>query len=123
MTTDTTLQAQDDAAEAVAVAPRVTLKYLEETIVVGTNWFTAADAAGALGQPTNRPMELLTICVLTLANGFTVTGTSACASPENFNSELGREISKRNAMEKVWELEGYLLRQRLAEGKVLAEAE
>ncbi len=55
----------------------------------------------------------LTICCLTLKNGFTVTGESACASPENFNAELGRKIAKDNAINKIWMLEGYLLKQRL----------
>lgn len=56
----------------------------------------------------------LTVCVLTLKNGFTVTGESACASPENFNVELGRKIARDNARQKIWALEGYSLRNRLA---------
>ena len=55
----------------------------------------------------------LTVCVLTLRNGFTVTGESACASPENFNEEIGRKIARENARNKIWALEGYLLKQRL----------
>jgi hypothetical protein len=54
-----------------------------------------------------------TVCLLTLKNGFTVTGESACASPANFNAELGQKISRENAREKIWALEGYLLKQRL----------
>jgi hypothetical protein len=57
----------------------------------------------------------LTLCCLTLQNGFTVTGESACASPENFNAELGRKIARDKARDKIWTLEGYLLRQRLHE--------
>lgn len=56
-----------------------------------------------------------TSCLLTLENGFTVHGESACASPENFNEELGRKIARDNAKHKIWALEGYLLRQRLHE--------
>lgn len=55
----------------------------------------------------------VTVCLLTLRNGYTVTGESACASPENFNAELGRKIARDNARNKIWQLEGYLLRQRL----------
>lgn len=55
----------------------------------------------------------VTICCLYLANGFTVTGESACASKENFDEEIGRKIARNNAREKIWQLEGYLLRQRL----------
>ena len=57
----------------------------------------------------------LTVCCLTLKNGFTVTGESACASPDNFNAEIGEKISFENARNKVWALEGYLLKQRLYE--------
>lgn len=60
-------------------------------------------------------MGLLTFCVLVLENGFTVTGESACASPENFNEEIGRKIAYDNAIDKVWLLEGYLLKQNLHE--------
>lgn len=56
---------------------------------------------------------MLTVCVLTLRNGFTVTGESACASPENFDAEIGRKISRENARQKIWALEGYLLRETL----------
>jgi hypothetical protein len=60
------------------------------------------------------PKSCLTICCITLANGFTVTGESACASPENFNKEIGEEIAFRNARDKIWSLEGYLLKEKLA---------
>lgn len=59
----------------------------------------------------------LTVCVLTLRNGFTVTGESACASPENFDENLGRKIARSNARDKIWALEGYLLKETLS-GKV-----
>lgn len=65
------------------------------------------------------PGTTLTLCVLTLRNGFTVTGESACASPENFDAAIGRDIARRNAREKIWALEGYLLKAILA-GHVLA---
>lgn len=61
------------------------------------------------------PDTCLTVCVLTLKNGFTVTGESACASPENFDEEIGRSIARRNAKDKIWSLEGYLLKQKLYE--------
>lgn len=56
----------------------------------------------------------LTVCCLVLENGFTVTGESACASPENFDAEIGRDIALGNAREKIWTLEGYLLKERLS---------
>ena len=60
------------------------------------------------------PGSQLTVCCLTLRNGFTVIGESACASPENFDEELGRKIARGKARDKIWALEGYLLKERLA---------
>ena len=61
----------------------------------------------------HRLTEVLTVCVLTLDNGFTVTGESACASPENYNEEIGNNIAFKNARDKIWLLEGYLLKEKL----------
>lgn len=55
-----------------------------------------------------------TTCLLTLENGFTVLGESACASPENFDAEIGRKIARDNARNKIWALEGYLLKEQLS---------
>ncbi len=104
-------------------APRITPADIEANIL-REHYFTAAD--GVNGEMSNRPirgtdspdvpvvLSLLTFCVLVLRNGFTVTGESACASPENFNSELGRKIARTNAIQKVWPLMGYELRSELS---------
>jgi hypothetical protein len=68
-----------------------------------------------MGKDFHRLTPTLTVCVITLANGFTVTGESACASPENYNAEIGMEISFANAREKIWVLEGYLLKDALTQ--------
>ena len=60
------------------------------------------------------PGTVLTVCALTLQNGFNVVGESAPASPENFNEALGRKIAREKAREKIWALEGYVLKNRLA---------
>lgn len=57
----------------------------------------------------------LTVCILTLQNGYTVTGESCCVDIKNFNKEIGEKVSKANAVDKIWGLEGYLLKQRLYE--------
>jgi hypothetical protein len=62
----------------------------------------------------------LTVCCLTLKNGFNVIGTSAAVSLANFDEELGRKIARANAKDKVWELEGYLLKQRLYTESVIS---
>lgn len=61
------------------------------------------------------PGTVLTVCALTLRNGFHVTGESACASPDNFDPEIGRKLARDQARNKIWPLEGYLLRSKLAE--------
>lgn len=105
-------------------APRVTPADIEANID-SEHYFTAGE--GVHGQEINErgvsdglstvtpPLSLLTFCVLVLKNGFTVTGESACASPENFDAELGRKIARQNAINKVWPLMGYELKQRLHE--------
>jgi hypothetical protein len=59
------------------------------------------------------PGTTLTVCALTLKNGFQVTGESAAVSFGNFDPEIGRQVARKNAREKIWALEGYLLKQRL----------
>ena len=75
----------------------------------------AIDAAIAGEQYHVFEGTTLTVCCLTLNNGYTVTGESAAASPENFDREIGQKIARQNAREKIWGLEGYLLRQKLHE--------
>lgn len=106
-------------------APRVTLQDIE-AIVRSEHYFTAADGFTgrawrevSVDRATTAPDELglLTFCVLVLRNGFTVTGESACVSPENFDAGLGRQIARENAVQKIWPLMGYELKQRLHEGR------
>ena len=109
-------------------APRVTPADIEANIA-SEHYFTAADGfAGALSADPDfadlpddervvRPpeaLDLLTFCVLVLRNGFTVTGESACASPENFDADIGRKVARANAVNKVWPLMGYALKEQLA---------
>jgi hypothetical protein len=42
-----------------------------------------------------------------------VTGESACASVENFDKEIGEAIAYNNAVQKIWMLEGYLLKHEM----------
>lgn len=98
-------------------APRITPADIEANID-NEYYFTAADGLrgssdGRVGYGNGHPLSLLTFCTLVLNNGFTVTGESACASPENFDAEIGRTIARKNAIDKVWPLMGYMLKQRL----------
>ena len=111
-------------------APRVTPEDIQDNIR-SEHYFTANQgvigchseaAAGTYEDGELRPVRtiyapteltLLTFCVLVLRNGFTVTGESACASPENFDAELGKKIARQNAMQKMWPLMGYELKETL----------
>lgn len=96
-------------------APRVTPADIEAEIAEEL-FFTAADGIeGKGGQVAhNSPARLLTFCVLVTRNGFTVSGESACASPENFDAEIGRKIARQNAAAKLRPLLGFRLRDKLA---------
>jgi hypothetical protein len=110
-------------------APRVTPTDIEANIA-SEHYFTAAEgelgahvvakarASGGVAEGDYEldegPLSLLTFCVLVLRNGFTVTGESACASPENFDAEIGRNVARQNALQKIWPLMGYELKQKLA---------
>lgn len=108
----------------VKTAPLITPAAIEANIV-SEHYFTAED--GVMGAAIDHdgcitsgkalnipdPLELLTFCVLVLRNGFTVTGESACVSPENFDSAEGRKWAREKAIDKIWPLLGYALKDKL----------
>lgn len=94
-------QIEKEIKEKGLTAPRVTPEHLEG-VIVSEQYHVFAGTT-------------FTACLLTLKNGYTVLGESACASPENFNAELGRKIARENAKNKIWSLEGYLLREKLSQ--------
>ena len=130
MTTPTQELEQEIKSCGADVAPRITPDIIEANIA-SEHYFLAADvvAGGAAaemyaesdigkmvpvtGVVVPISLELLTFCVLVLKNGFTVTGESACASPENFNAEIGRKVARQNAVSKIWPLMGYALKEAL----------
>ena len=113
-------QIEQEIQDKGLTAPRITPQRIEE-VIEDVQYLTAGD--GAYGYQTREEtvdvatypsaLDLLTFCVITLKNGFTVTGESARASPENFNEEIGRKIAYDNAKNKIWPLEGYLLKEQL----------
>ena len=98
-------------------APRVTPADIVDNIA-SEYYFTAGEGhtGSRPGQPCayEKSLDLLTFCVLVLRNGFTVTGESACASPENFDADIGRRVARENAVQKLWPLMGYALKEQLA---------
>ena len=93
------LEIEKEIQEKGLTAPRVTPEIIEGKI--------------RAEQYHVFPGTTFTTCLLTLENGFTVLGESACASPENFDEEIGRKIARDNAKGKIWALEGYLLKEKL----------
>jgi hypothetical protein len=99
-------------------APKITPAIIEQQIIHEA-YFTAYDGVAGANRPSYSASEvpeslsLLTFCVLTLRNGFTVVGKSACASPANFNPEIGRQVARGDAVRQVWPLLGYELRSAL----------
>ena len=98
------IEIEKEIQEKGLTAPRLTPELIDQTILAVQYHVFAG--------------TFLTVCCLTLQNGFTVTGESACASPENFNAEIGEKIAFENARNKIWALEGYLLKQKLFNEKV-----
>jgi len=93
-------------------APRITPQMIDDTIRAEYA-FNVYDALVALGVPADEGLKVMTISVLKLQNGFIVTGESACASPENYDAEIGQRIARDSARNKIWALEGYRLRSEL----------
>ena len=107
-------------------APRLTPEHID-SLIVSEIYITGRDAINAAmnsvtgliksqyaeGVDLLAPAETLTFCIFILKNGFTVTGESACASPENFDKLIGQKLAYENALNKIWQLEGYLLKEQL----------
>jgi hypothetical protein len=113
-------QIEDEIQRNGKTALRVTPADIDAAIAC-EHYFTAADGVAGANEASrvlqSGSLDLLTFCVLILHNGFTVTGESACASPENFDAEIGRKIARANAVQKIWPLLGYALKDRLANGE------
>lgn len=92
-------QNEVENALAASPAPRITPERINE-VIAGETF-------------VHRVTGTLTICVLTLANGFNVVGKSACASEENYREDLGEHYAREDAKRQIWALEAYLLRQRI----------
>lgn len=115
---------EKEIIEKGLTAPRVTPERIEWLIaleyyltgdVFARNTTPVLGRSGVWLNDLTPILSCLTLCVLVLRNGFTVTGESACASPENFDAAIGRKIARQKAVEKIWVLEGYLLRDKIVE--------
>lgn len=89
---------------------KLTPEYLE-SLIIRENTMYVRDSFAPANDST------MTIVILKLKNGFEVIGQSSCVDPVNFDKEIGTKIARDNAVNKLWELEGYLLKQRIYEAK------
>ena len=67
---------------------------------------------------TVLPSGKTMICEVILVNGYCVIGESSAVYKENFNEGIGMKISFEKAVRKIYELEGYVLAERLYRGEV-----
>jgi Phage protein (N4 Gp49/phage Sf6 gene 66) family len=106
---------QEEILAKGLIAPRVTPQDIEDNIQ-NEYYFTGGMGISSLNYDMiyESSLDLLTFCVLVLKNGFTVTGESACASPENFDAVLGKKIARQNAVNKIWPVMGYALKEKLS---------
>lgn len=109
------LEITDSEAQAVAVAPRVSLVSMEEKIRARYDFIASNAVSNLQSAPVDSALSILSICILVMKNGFTVIGKSAPASADNFNEELGKKFAYEDAIRQLWPLEGYALREKLSQ--------
>jgi hypothetical protein len=105
------LEATEAECAAGRTAPRVALSDIQGAISARYD-ITGATAVGP-ESPAHDSLDVLSICILVMRNGFTIIGKAAPASPANFNRELGIKLAYEDAVRQVWPLMGYALRDRL----------
>ena len=107
---------EEEEEIADAEVPTKVTEDMVESVIRSEAYFTAYDGAvGAVGSRVasimaDDSLKTLTFCVLTLRNGYTVTGESNCVDPDSFDMDLGRSLARKKAIAKIWPLLGYALR-------------
>lgn len=113
------LRVDDEVAASVAKAPRVALEDIEREV----EFKHVLNGLDLLPRSLQVPKEVathlgcLTLAVVVLKNGFVVIGSSACASPENYDMALGEKFAYEHALRQLWSHFGFCLRQKLEEAK------
>jgi len=93
-------QIEDDIVARGLNFPRLKPDNIEE-VIVGEYYYRFPDTT-------------VTVCCLTLKNGYCVIGQAAAVSAENFDAEIGQKVARQHAKDQIWALEGYLLKERLS---------
>src|SRR3954470_18983633 len=113
------LEQSDEEAAAVAVARRVTLEDMKASIVrvqylTGTDLNSMWSEGGNPSTVGQEQLDVMTLCILQVRNGFALIGKSAPASPENFDADLGKKFAYEDAVRPLWPLMGFALREELS---------
>lgn len=108
------LEATEAECAAGRTAPRISLGDIKNKIT-SEYYYNAGDLARSFSHPEHASLDVLTICLVVLDNGFTVIGKSAPASPDNFDENLGQKLAYEDAVRQIWPLMGFALRERLME--------
>ena len=109
------LQAAEALSASNATHPRVSLADMTQAIAQ-VDYLNLGDAIERTGDSASAPSFLMTLCAITLKNGFVVLGKSAPASPENFDKTKGQTFAYEDAIRQLWPLMGFALRDRLIGG-------
>ena len=115
MRSDLTSPVTEEELKAHSKAARVTEDMVNDNIIHEA-YINAGHVYESMGvNPKNIPpsLYLLTTCYLTLANGFVIVGFSSCASPDNYDEEIGQRLARKHAFGQIWPLMGYNLREEL----------
>lgn len=111
------LEETDQAAKDVQKTPnRVALADIESKIE-RIRYITGSEIDAWLGGPASPHQDnfdVMTVCFITVSNGFSVLGKSAPADPGNFNADLGKKFAYEDAVRQLWPLYGFALRERLS---------
>jgi Phage protein (N4 Gp49/phage Sf6 gene 66) family len=113
------LKLDDEVAASVAKAPRVSLADIESQVEFKhtLNGLDLLPRSLQVGKDVATSLGCLTLAVVVLKNGFVVIGSSACASPENYDMALGEKFAYEHALRQLWGHFGFCLRQKLEEAK------
>lgn len=105
-----------NTAECESHFKKVEEKVEEETLAITEEYI--ADIMENSDFEIHTVFDKCTVVSCRLPNGFVITESSACVSPENYDEDMGAEICFDKIANKIWELEAYRLQQWLWEESV-----
>ena len=101
-------------------APRISLADIESEIshvayMNGGGFFKCADHVDHVTKilPVPGSLEVMTICMMILKNGFMVIGQAAPASLENYDQAHGRKLAYDKCIAQLFPILGYVLKEQL----------